>query len=109
MTTESPPKNKYKPEQWIAENQVFIDSYGWCWGIVPHTLENQCLGREEDVKNTLATGVIPKNQCGHARIILQGILDDIENQKKQEDSVIFRQAKPRKFKAQRRSRKGAKH
>jgi len=71
---------RYKPEQWIADNQVYIDSYGWCWGIMPHTLENQCLGREEDVKNTLATGVIPKNQCAKARIVLRQILDDIKEE-----------------------------
>ena len=76
---------RYKPEQWIADNQVYIDSYGWCWGIMPHTPDSQCLGKEEDVKNTLATGVIPKNQCPKARIVLEYILDcikeEIENAK----------------------------
>ncbi len=75
---------KYKPEQWIADNQIFIDSYGWCWGIVPHTLENQCLGKEADVKNTLATGVIPTKQCPKARIVLEGIIEDL---KKEENNV----------------------
>ena len=71
---------RYKPDQWIADNQIIVDSYGWCWGIVPDTLENQCLGKEADVKATLASGVIPKNQCPKARIVLQHILDDIKEE-----------------------------
>ena len=73
-------ESRYKPEQWIADNQVCIDSYGWCWGIVPGTLENQCLGKEADVKATLVSGVIPKNQCPKARIVLQHILNDIKEE-----------------------------
>ena len=80
---------RYKPEQWIADNQVYIDSYGWCWGIMPHTLENQCLGREADVKATLASGMIPKNQCPKAHIVLERIIEDL---KKEENSV---ESKPR--------------
>ncbi len=71
---------RYKPEQWIADNQIYVDSYGWCWGIVPHMPDSQCLGKEEDVKNTLATGVIPKNQCPKARIVLEYIIEDLKGE-----------------------------
>ena len=92
---------RYKPEQWIADNQVYIDSHGWCWGIIPHTLESQCLGEEADVKATLASGVIPKNQCPKARIVLEGIIEDL---KKEENNV-----KPKPREARRPDIKRARH
>jgi len=75
---------KYKPDEWYGCDMVYGDSYGYSWGIVPETLETVCLGRTEKVKETLASGVIPANQCPDARLALEDILATIETIKKEE-------------------------
>lgn len=73
-------KPRYRPEKWLADNQIYCDSYGCCWGVMPISLDTVYLGSFEHVNQVLQTKTIPENQCHDARIVLQSVLDDMEEQ-----------------------------
>ena len=82
---------KYEPDRWYGCDMVYGDSYGYSWGIAPETLETVSLGKTEKVKETLASGVIPDNQCPGARLALEDIIQSI----KKEEHEGELSAKPR--------------
>ena len=67
MTTEltkpeAPPEHKYKSAYWLDYPVVYVDSYGWAWGLTSDC-QTVCAGRVEKLperEGSVATGIPPR-------------------------------------------------
>ena len=55
MTTEAPPEQRYKRTMWLRYPMVYVDSYGWAWGLTSGC-QTVCAGRIEKLLERVGVG-----------------------------------------------------